>query len=41
MLGVTDTSAIAASDAPMVIAAEAALGPAGVAAVIVQHCLRS
>jgi amino acid transporter/nucleotide-binding universal stress UspA family protein len=39
MLGVTDTSAIAASEAPMAVAAEAALGPAGVVAVIVAALL--
>jgi amino acid transporter len=39
MLGVTDTSAIAASDAPMAVAAEAALGPAGVLAVVVAALL--
>lgn len=39
MLGVTDISAIAASDAPMVVAAEAALGSAGVVAVVIAALL--
>ncbi|MGQ5517985.1 amino acid permease [Halococcus saccharolyticus] len=39
MLGVTDTSAIAASDAPMAVAAEAALGPTGVLAVVMAALL--
>ncbi|QLG28740.1 amino acid permease [Halorarum halophilum] len=39
MLGVTERSAIADSSAPMAVAAEAALGPAGVVAVIIAALL--
>ena len=39
MLGVTDTSAIAASEAPMAVAAEAALGSAGVLVVVMAALL--
>lgn len=39
MLGVTDTTAIAASEAPMAVAAEAALGPAGILAVVMAALL--